>query len=227
MAMRQYIGARYVPRFMGTYDVTQQYEALDVVDNGMGTSYVAKIPTPPGTPLTDTTHWAIYGAASGAVVNLQNQIDAINGEIDGEYVYSEIKNVHVLASSDTYSTLMTRLWNDFYNTIKDLDAKIDLISVYVPQYGSFSFLKREYDQPSEFHPTTGKHFHFYTFNLSTTENQQYFLNWRASLGVFQEHMTTTFASGVTNYYNMVNVSVPDNDIMAIYYREIHKVETGI
>lgn len=75
--MRQYIGARYVPKFMGTYDATQAYEALCVVDNGMGTSYISTVPTPAGTPLTDTDHWAIYGATSGAIINLQNQIDAI------------------------------------------------------------------------------------------------------------------------------------------------------
>lgn len=74
----QYIGARYVPRFMGTYDNTQAYEALDVVDNGLGTSYISKVPTPPNTPLTDTDYWALYGASNGAIVNLQNQIDTIN-----------------------------------------------------------------------------------------------------------------------------------------------------
>lgn len=71
----QYIGARYVPGFKGTYDNTQTYEALDVVDNGMGTSYIAKIPVPAGTPLNDTTYWALYGASSGAIVSLQQQID--------------------------------------------------------------------------------------------------------------------------------------------------------
>ena len=84
MSVHQYIGARYVPRFMGTYDATTQYEALDVVDNGSGTSYISKIPTPPGTPLTDTTHWALYGASSGAIINLQNQIDDMNdGSVPG------------------------------------------------------------------------------------------------------------------------------------------------
>lgn len=81
MSVHTYVGARYVPRFCDTYDATQAYEALDVVDNGMGTSYIAKIPTPPGTPLTDTTHWALYGSTSGAIINLQNQIDAINANI--------------------------------------------------------------------------------------------------------------------------------------------------
>ena len=79
--VREYIGARYVPKFMGAYDVTQEYEALCVVDNGSGTSYITKIPTPAGTPLTDTSYWAIYGASSGAIVNLQNQIDDINADI--------------------------------------------------------------------------------------------------------------------------------------------------
>lgn len=82
MAIREYIGARYVPRFMGTYDATQQYEALDVVDNGQGTSYISRKTTPAGTPLTDRNYWAIYGASSGAIINLQNQIDAANDRID-------------------------------------------------------------------------------------------------------------------------------------------------
>lgn len=77
MATRQYIGARYVPAFKGTYDATIDYDALDVVDNGSGTSYIAKIPTPAGTPLSDTTHWAVYGAANGAIVQLQNDVQAL------------------------------------------------------------------------------------------------------------------------------------------------------
>lgn len=90
--MRQYIGARYVPKFMGTYDATQDYEALCVVDNGQGTSYISKIPTPAGTPLTNGTYWAIYGASGGAVINLQNQIDVINDDItDTNYKVSNIK----------------------------------------------------------------------------------------------------------------------------------------
>lgn len=78
MAIRQYIGARYMPKFVGLYDATTAYEALSVVDNGMGTSYVANKPVPAGTPLTDPDYWAVYGASSGAILHLQDQIDAIN-----------------------------------------------------------------------------------------------------------------------------------------------------
>lgn len=77
----QYVGSRYVPKFMGAYDVTQVYEALCVVDNGMGTSYISKKPTPAGTALTDTTYWTVYGASSGAIINLQNQIDVLNSKV--------------------------------------------------------------------------------------------------------------------------------------------------
>lgn len=80
--MRQYIGARYMPKFLGTYDATTAYEALSVVDNGMGTSYVANQPVPAGTPLTNTTYWAVYGASSGAIIHLQDEIDDINDNID-------------------------------------------------------------------------------------------------------------------------------------------------
>lgn len=86
MAIRQYIGARYVPRFMGTYNPTQLYEVLDVVDNGLGTSYILKKPAPTGTPLTDTDYWFLYGTTSGAIIHLQDQIDEINNIIDSGYV---------------------------------------------------------------------------------------------------------------------------------------------
>lgn len=76
--MRRYVGARYMPKFMGEYNPTTAYEALSVVDNGQGTSYISNKPVPAGTPLTNTLYWVIYGTTSGAILNLQEQIDAIN-----------------------------------------------------------------------------------------------------------------------------------------------------
>lgn len=99
MAIRQYIGARYVPKFMGTYDATQIYEALCIVDNGSGTSYISKIPTPAGTPLTDNVHWAIYGSSSGAITSLQQQInDMQDGSIPGSLQYQIDENATKIQS---------------------------------------------------------------------------------------------------------------------------------
>lgn len=81
MAIREYVGARYVPRFTGLYDATRIYDALDVVDNGVGTSYIAKKTVPAGTALTDTEYWFVYGATSGAILDLQTRMTAAEGQI--------------------------------------------------------------------------------------------------------------------------------------------------
>lgn len=91
--VRQYIGARYVPRFTGLYNAEISYEALDVADNGLGSSYIAKIPTPPNTPFSDTTHWALYGSSSGAVIELQEQINNMkDGSVEGS-LQNQIDNI--------------------------------------------------------------------------------------------------------------------------------------
>jgi len=81
MATMKYVGARYMPKFMGTYDATTAYEALSVVDNGSGTTYVANKPVPVGTPLSDTDYWAVYGASSGAILDLQSRMGTAEGNI--------------------------------------------------------------------------------------------------------------------------------------------------
>ena len=83
--VHMYVGARYVPNFLDDpWDPDNAYEALDVVDNGSGTSYIAKKPVPVGTLLSDREYWFVYGSTSGAIINLQNQIDAIvNNTIPG------------------------------------------------------------------------------------------------------------------------------------------------
>lgn len=107
--VRQYVGARYVPNFIDDpWNDTTGYEALDVVDNGMGTSYIAKKPVPAGTPLSNREYWFVYGSTSGAIINLQNQIDAIvNNTIPG--INSQIQaltNIHhpekVMLITDSY-----------------------------------------------------------------------------------------------------------------------------
>lgn len=82
MGVTKYIGARYMPKFLGDYDATTEYEALSVVDNGLGTTYVSNKPVPAGTPLTDTEYWAVYGASSGAILDLQSRMSAAENDID-------------------------------------------------------------------------------------------------------------------------------------------------
>lgn len=46
-----------VPRIMGTYDATVAYDKLDVVHGMDGATYIAKIPAPAGTALSNATYW--------------------------------------------------------------------------------------------------------------------------------------------------------------------------
>lgn len=111
MSVRQYIGARYVPRFLGTWNNTTQYEALDVVDNGSGTSYIARKNVPAGTPLNNTDFWFVYGASSGAIISLQNRMDAAENDIDDleeDVTYLTSKDSHltdrkIMLIGDSYS----------------------------------------------------------------------------------------------------------------------------
>lgn len=79
--VRQYIGARYVPKFTGEYDATLAYEPLSIVQVG-NNFYTSKIPVPPGTPVTNTEYWALTGNYNGAIVDLQNSLDEIAGEVE-------------------------------------------------------------------------------------------------------------------------------------------------
>lgn len=99
MAIREYVGARYVPRFTGLYDATQVYDALDVVDNGSGTSYIAKKTVPAGTPLTNTDYWFVYGASSGAIINLQNQINTLDDQVG---LLTGLRGRNVILITDSY-----------------------------------------------------------------------------------------------------------------------------
>lgn len=81
MAIRQYIGARYVPKPDGTFDSTKSYEPLTIVDDGNGNSYTSKIPVPAGSSLNDHRYWAQTGNFSGAVQQLQTRMTAAEGQI--------------------------------------------------------------------------------------------------------------------------------------------------
>lgn len=116
----KYVGARYMPKFLGTYDNTTAYEALSVVDNGMGTSYVSNKPVPAGTPLIDNDYWAVYGMSNGAILNLQQQIDDMNdGTVPGSLqnqIDANTSDITSLASAITKT----------YNTVSDMIADTDL-----------------------------------------------------------------------------------------------------
>lgn len=75
MTTRQYIGARYVPKFANPieHDPSLTYEPLVIVTY-QGNSYTSRTFVPAGTPITDDTYWALTG-------NYNAQVEAYRQDV--------------------------------------------------------------------------------------------------------------------------------------------------
>lgn len=135
MAIRQYIGARYVPIFMGEHDISKSYEPLSIVtDAGATTSYTSKKFVPIGTPLTDNNYWAVTGTVSGSILNLQNRMalaesDIVNMEATLSDIVPKVNVLYdhkyiFLGDSWGYGTggVVGHGWCHFAKTYLDLDG---------------------------------------------------------------------------------------------------------
>lgn len=85
MATTQYIGARYVPRHMGEWDVNTQYGALDVVLYTDGNSYTAKCYPPKGTVPTNDKYWSLSAQFNQQLAALLNDIERLE-KYEGGYI---------------------------------------------------------------------------------------------------------------------------------------------
>lgn len=74
---RQYIGARYVPKFSdingGVWSSSYTYEALEIVKHG-NDYYTAKKPVPTGIDLSNTDYWVLTGNYNGAIADLTERV---------------------------------------------------------------------------------------------------------------------------------------------------------
>lgn len=89
MAVLEYIGARYVPKFYMNSDGNSEwrsgveYEALTVV-TWNANSYTSRIPVPVGigNPSDNPTYWVETGQFNQQVGNLTNEVNALSGRVD-------------------------------------------------------------------------------------------------------------------------------------------------
>ena len=93
MSTRQYIGARYVPKFATPieWSSARSYEALEIVTY-LNTSYTSKKAVPVGTAITNSEYWVATG-------NYNAQVEQYRQEVEGLAIY---KNVIILG--DSYGT---------------------------------------------------------------------------------------------------------------------------
>lgn len=96
--VKQYIGARYVPKFDGAWDNTKVYEPLTIVTYN-DSSYTSKKVVPTGIDILNEEYWALTGILSGAIRNLQEQVNILDTRVEG--IENHIDDIYVLIG-DSY-----------------------------------------------------------------------------------------------------------------------------
>lgn len=131
MALRQYVGARYVPKFSdvngGKWDNTYTYKPLTIVKHG-NDYYTSKKEVPTGIDITNTEYWVLTGNYNGAVAELHDEIDALSDSVDDRFELLDdvsnftkrFKNKKVVIYGDSLS-VPTGTWAE---TFKELVESI-------------------------------------------------------------------------------------------------------
>lgn len=125
MAVRQYIGARYVPLYVGDWDATRNYEPLSIVTDANGNSFTSLKDVPAGTQLTNRNYWIQTSSFSGAVDQLTRRVNSIENDLDGvEFITPEQFGAVGDGISDDTTALQTAI-NEAWNSGRPLIAKGD------------------------------------------------------------------------------------------------------
>lgn len=107
MSVRQYIGARYVPKFVGQWDANTSYESLSIVLYG-NSSYTSKVQVPAGIAPTNTEYWAMTGNFNGFIEDLNNNVSDLKNSISSfENVKLYTQDNGILSSLPTPDFKMT------------------------------------------------------------------------------------------------------------------------
>lgn len=84
MAIRQYIGARYVPYFVGNWQSNTAYEPLTIVQDSQGNSYTSKKKVPAGIALSNTEYWIMTANVNAQIQQLTDLIESNKAETDAD-----------------------------------------------------------------------------------------------------------------------------------------------
>lgn len=92
---RQYIGARYVPKFADpiAWDKNNSYEALTIVTY-LNNSYTSKKPVPVGVEITNNEYWAVTGNYNAQVEQYRQEVeDVANSLTEKTTVYASVNKM--------------------------------------------------------------------------------------------------------------------------------------
>lgn len=115
MATRQYIGARYVPKFGGSWNINTAYEPLTIVQDANGNSYTSKVKVPAGIQLSNTNYWYQSANFNAQIEQLRDDVqtalsdsaDALTSANAAALAVTRLrslKNVPTILIGDSYSS---------------------------------------------------------------------------------------------------------------------------
>lgn len=136
MALRQYVGARYVPKFSdvngGEWDDTYTYEPLTIVKHG-NDYYTSNKEVPTGIAITNTEYWVLTGNYNGAISELHDEIGVINSSILS--IGGQIEDINEdIDEINSKINVESRYWlfmGDSYDTIVANNSWIDDVADYL------------------------------------------------------------------------------------------------
>lgn len=141
MAVRQYIGARYVTKIYestGTpntaeWDANVNYEPLTLVTYNFG-SYLSKkeVPATVGDPASNPEYWVQTGYYNGQISQLQQDILDLQSEIQDVYDTNFIKVSSFDTGSDSDTVIMQRAVDNAQFLYMDRDFNIGPITITKP-----------------------------------------------------------------------------------------------
>ena len=125
--VKQYVGARYVPKFANPVEWTADtsYEALTIVTFN-NASYTSKVPVPPtvGNPANNPQYWALTGNYNAQVEQYRQEVVQTREELTG--VKSDVEELQEEINIDTADEYI--IISDSYGDTRDGTSWITIIS---------------------------------------------------------------------------------------------------
>lgn len=121
-AVREYVGARYVPLFAEpiTWDNTQTYEPLTIVVY-QGNSYTSRQYVPTGIEITNTDYWALTGNYNAQIEQYRSEVSNISSNVtELSTNFTNFQN-----TTDTQLQSIVSVNNEQTQDIEELNTRID------------------------------------------------------------------------------------------------------
>lgn len=150
---RQYIGARYVPKFATPieWNSALSYEPLTIVTH-LGNSFTSKIPVPAGVDISNNLYWVNTGNYNSQVETYRQDVERLRNEVNSttQNLTNLINNNaistrnnygrKIICIGDSYNVNVPNAWTSWGDQLTAISA--NTMTVYNYGYGGAGFAYR-------------------------------------------------------------------------------------